>query len=112
MKALLLTIFLLPTALFAASPQGFPVMTDYQVTTTASTQVVAANKDRGYMLIQNKGSSTCQFAFGQDLAGLGTDGLFIGTLQNYEPVAAFVKSALYVRCGSVPTVITIAESNW
>lgn len=107
MKTLLLLLFV-SLSLFA-SPQGEPVHSEATVTSTASL-ALAANKNRGYLLIQNKGSVSCYVRFGSTFTG--TNGVLITTGQYYEPVSAFVKSAVYVVCASGSNTIHFAETNW
>lgn len=113
MKYLFGVMFL--TVIVNASPQGVPAMTNFTVVTAGNQayQALPYNKDRGYLIIQNNGSSTCYVSLGASLTGtIGTQGLAIATAQNYEPQQAFVKSAVFVQCGVVPTQISFLESNF
>lgn len=107
-------LFLLLFPLFAwGSPQGVPVMTEVTIATAGvSVQALPIDLQRGYMIMQNKGSSICQVSLGKPLVGLGVDGLFVNTFQNYEPAQSFVKSAVYIMCGAVPTTFTFAVTEF
>ena len=112
MKKMALLILLAPI-LAIASPQGVP--NQFEVTITqagVSTVAAPVNLNRGYLIMQNKGSSTCQIGIGTGLKNLGQDGLFIATLQNYEMQQAFMKSSVFLMCGSVPTTFTFVETNF
>ena len=97
-----------PHRKLGASPQGVPGRTAVTVG-NASTLVIGANINRGYLIIQNQGSVTCQLVFGAAITG--SEGLKIQTNQNYEPVEAFVKSAVYMKCPS-NTTIEAVWMNW
>lgn len=94
---------------YAGSPQGFPALTTTVVGTGVST-ALAANKDRGYLIIQNNGSGNCWMKFGTTMSGV--EGLVIGSGQNYEPSQSFIKSALFMRCTVAGSSIVMVEANW
>jgi hypothetical protein len=100
--------FLITVSAFAGSPHTVPIMTAVTVG-TSSQLALAANQYRGYLIIQNQGTSTCLVSFGSPITG--NHGLQIAANQNYEPVEAFVKSAVYMQCGSNST-IEFAETNY
>jgi hypothetical protein len=58
--------------------------------TGTSAQAIAADSERKYFLIQNKGSETIYLKF--DSAHSGTEGIVIPAGGNYEPVKAPLNS--------------------
>jgi hypothetical protein len=95
---------------YAGSPQGVPVMTKSTVG-TADSIPLAANLNRGYLLIQNQGNTTCLVAFGvSSLASTG--GVQLGAGQYYEPVEAYMKSAVHMSCSLSGQTIQFIETNW
>lgn len=103
------SLMLLVSNAFAGSPQGVPIMTNTTVG-TSSTVALAANKDRGYLIVQNNGSSTCLISFGTAISG--SEGLHIEAGQNYEPTTGFIKSAIYMKCNLASQPIQFAEANY
>jgi hypothetical protein len=108
MKNILLILGLLSTSLWA-SPQGVPVNTT-TVVGTDSIEALAANKNRGYLIMQNNGSGNCWVKFGSAQTGL--EGLVLGASQNYEPVESFSKSSVYMRCAASGSSIVFLETNY
>lgn len=98
-----------PLLIWAGSPQGFPVESSTLVGTTPVT-ALASNKDRGYLIIQNNSSGQCQVKFASAVSG--TEGLILGSGQNYEVNAAFLKSPVYMRCATAASSIVFLESNY
>lgn len=91
-----------------ASPQG--VVTNTSVTvTTGSTLALAANPYRGYLLVQNNGSGSCQLKFGSAITG--SEGVVLGASQNYEVINGYVKSSVYMKC-TQSCAIAIVETNY
>ena len=91
------------------SPQGFPVHTNTVVGNT-STQVVATNKDRGYILVQNNGAVACQLKFGGAITA-DNDGVVIDGGENYEAINSYIKSPIYMKCTANASV-AVVESNY
>ncbi len=105
-----LSLVLLSLAVIVlASPQGIPVHTN-TVISTDSTQLLAANPNRGYVLVQNNGAVSCQLKFGSAITE-ANDGVVIGSGQNYEAINAYVKSPVYMKCASGASIAAI-ESNY
>lgn len=109
MKLLLLALLLVGAPLLAGTPQGVPVLTT-TVVGTSSVQALAANKNRGYLIIQNNGSGDCWMKPSSSQTGL--EGLVIGAGENYEPVSAFIKSSIYMRCAATGSSIVFLEANY
>lgn len=107
MKTLLL--FFVSSVVLAGSPQSVPVHSQASIG-TSSTLALAANKDRGYLMIQNKGGDSCQVKFGSAITG--TEGILITAGQYYEPVEAFLKSAVYMSCTGSGNNVVFLEGNW
>lgn len=107
---LLLLMFLSGLAL--ASPQGVPI----QSTVTCGTSnaiLVAANPNRGYLLVQSQGSDKtghCHLKAG--LAISGTEGLWVDSGQNYETVEAYTKQTWYCKCDSASQTFEILQTNY
>lgn len=93
----------------SASPQGFPVVSQYTVS-TSSVEALASNKNRGYLLIQNNGTGNCWAKFGASQSGL--EGVVIGSSQNYEVVNGYIKSSVYMRCAASGSSIVFVETNY
>lgn len=105
----LLTVFLMAASVCHGSPQGVPSESTVVVGLTPVT-ALPANKDRGYLIIQNNGvTGFCQIRF--STAIVGTEGIILAATQNYEPNGAFVKSPVYMRC-SVSSSIVFVEANF
>jgi hypothetical protein len=107
MKYFLIVLSVL-SSIAIASPQGVPVMTYINVGTSPVT-ALAANKNRGYLIMQNNGSGSCQVSFTTPI--VADEGLIIRTLQNYEPEESFTKSPVYMKC-SVGSSIVFLETNF
>ena len=107
MKLLLITLAFVPF-IFAGSPQSVSVMTSASIG-TASAVALAANGNRGYLLIQNNGSVTCQVKFGSAITS--TEGVQLTAGQYYEPWVA-PKEAVYMKCAGAATPIQLVEGNW
>lgn len=105
----LFVLAVLPQLVMAGSPQAAPVHSQTTVG-TSSVLALAANKDRGYLIIQNKGGDSCQVKFGSAITG--TEGISITAGQYYEPVEAFIKSAVYMKCSGAGNDIVFLEGNW
>lgn len=108
MKYVLTAIAIL-CSIAIASPQGVPVNTTY-VVGTSSVEALAANKNRGYLLIQNNGSDSCWAKFGATQTS--REGVVIGAGENYEMVNAYIKSSVYMICGATGSSIVFVESNY
>lgn len=109
MKKTLIVLGIALCALVVASPQGVPVHTNSVVGVT-STEYLAANKNRGYIIIQNNGAGNCQIKFGSAISS-DNDGVVIGPSQNYEAVNAYIKSSVYAKC-TVSSSLAAIESNY
>ena len=107
MKKLLL--FLFGSVLFA-SPQGVPTMTTVTVT-SADGIALTQNLNRGYLLIQNQGVNNCYVSFGAATTASGGYIILPGN-QYYEPVEAFVKSSVSMRCPNVTETVQFLEVNY
>jgi hypothetical protein len=92
-----------------ASPQGFPVHTNTVISGT-STVLLATNKDRGYLLVQNNGAVDCQMKFGSPITS-DNDGVVISSGQNYEAINAYIKSSVYMKCASGASIAAV-EANY
>lgn len=113
MKSLLLVLVLiLNLNAFAGSPQGVPVESTVTCANT-NTLLVAANPNRGYLIMQNQGSDAtgnCHFKAGSVITG--SEGLWVKSGQNYETVDAFTKTAWYCKCDTDAQTVEILQTNW
>ena len=93
------------------SPQGVPLPPVVVTVGTTSTLIIAANLNRGYLMVQNQGASTINCYI--SLAGpiTANAGLLVVGGQNYEVVDGFTKSAVYGMCAS-PTTWVTQEINY
>lgn len=108
----LLALLLLIPVIGYASPQGVPVFSNATCGTSPGT-LLAANRNRGYLLIQNQGSDTsghCYIKPGS--AVVSTDGVWVDSGQNYETIEAYTKQAWYCRCDNSGQTFAIIETNW
>lgn len=110
MKKLFWLLMFLVTAVVLASPQGVPVLTQATgISSSASTQILAANRNRGYLIIQNESGFNCTVAPVPIVNGIG---LLLTNGQNYETIEAFTKSAWYATCTNNGSSLTILETNY
>lgn len=109
MKRCVIFLMSLSGVLFAGSPQGVPVETT-TIVGTSGVQVLAANADRGYLIVQNNGTGNCFIKFTGAITG--SEGLIIGSGQNFEPTTAFIKKSLNMRCASAGSSIVTLETNY
>lgn len=108
MKYILFSLGLF-SMLLIASPQGIPVHTNTVISGT-STVLLATNKDRGYLLVQNNGAVDCQMKFGSAITS-DNDGVVLGSGQNYEAINAYIKSSVYMKCASGASIAAV-EANY
>jgi hypothetical protein len=76
--------------------------------TGTSTQVLAANSLRSYLIIQNNGSQNAIIKFGS--AQTGTEGIVIIPGGNYEPIWAPANSVFAISASST-TSLTILQGQ-
>jgi len=105
-------LFLFVSITAFGSPQGVPG----EATATCGTSsgvLVAANPNRGYLILQSQGSDTtghCHVKFGVPITG--TEGMIVNSGQNWEVVQGFLKQAVYCKCDSASQVFEIAWTNY
>lgn len=100
---------LFPMSLMA-SPQGVPRISSTIVGTSA-VQALAANPYRGYLIMQNQGTTgSCLMSPVTPL--VSPDGILISAGQNYEMQGAFVKSAINFQCDNTGNRIVFIETNF
>lgn len=109
MRNVIILLSLLTLNAWAGSPQA--VFSQSQVTAgNTSAIALAANANRGYLLIQNQGDANCYVKFGAAI-GSGNDGVLIAAAQYYEPYIA-PKTAVYMKCASINQTIQFVEGNY
>lgn len=105
----LLIVMSFSSLVLLGSPQGFPVETQVQISSTPAL-ALAANPNRGYLIMQNNGSGNCQVRFGSAITY--GEGIILGAGQNYEPQQSFIKAGVYMKCASAGSSIVFIESNF
>lgn len=108
MKLILALFLLLPSFALAG---GFAVTLDSQsvVTVTGtSTQFLAANSAREYLLIQNNGTTNVIVKFGS--AQTASEGVIIVAGGNYEPIKGIYDS-VWMKSVSSTDSVTIVEGH-
>lgn len=96
-------------AMVYGSPQSVLSETQ-QFVGTGSSLVLNTNKDRGYLIIQNNGSSVCNVKFGSAITG--TEGFLLQTQQNYEVQDGYPKTSVYMKCNTASQPIELMEGNF
>lgn len=108
---LLFAWLLLPSVLFAVgSPQVVSVMTA-ATGTTSDASILAANKNRGSLLIQVKGTNPCYIAFGTTAAST-TNGVYVAQYEELQFDVGAPKEAVRAICTGGTSAIQIVEGNW
>lgn len=95
-----------------ASPQGVPVQSTVSCGISSGV-LVAANPNRGYLIMQNQGSDStghCHLKAGSAITG--TEGLIVNSGQNYETVEAFTKQVWYCKCDSAAQTFEVLQTNY
>lgn len=109
MKKLFILLGLIIAAVVAASPQGVAVLTQATGIGSSSTQILARNVNRGYLIIQNESGANCTVAPTPIVSGIG---LLLTNGQNYETVEAFTKSPWYATCVNNGSSLIMLETNY
>lgn len=105
------TLLVLAGLLFAYPAHADLYVTQQQITfvaTVTSTQAIASNLDRKYILIQNRGAASIYVK--ANSAHSGTEGLEIVSSGNWEPIVVPV-DAFFIRSASGSVNVTIIEGH-
>lgn len=107
MTRIFLALFLLVgCAAFGASDQTSTTTQSTVTATGTSTLVLAANLNRNYLLVQNKGSADVILKLGSVQSG--SEGIIIPASGNYEPIRVPIDS-LYLKSSTSTQSVFIYE---
>lgn len=109
MKWFLIILLGVVSAMCIASPQSFLSETQ-QFVGTGSSLILNSNKDRGYLIIQNNGSSLCNLKFANPITG--TEGFVLQSGQNYEVQEGYPKTSVYMKCNTAAQSVETMETNF
>lgn len=108
---LLFAWLVLPSILFAVgSPQVVSVSTSATGTTSDSV-LVEANKNRGSLVVQVKGTNPCYIAFGTTAAST-TNGVYLAQYSVLQFQVGAPKEAIRAICTGGSSAIQVLEGNW